>query len=429
MNKEFNFSGASYDAESVMTVNGLHCVFNMPPAVINIPHYEIRVTLLNEEKCWHDDAYGRKKFARMEDATAWVNNLMATGKYKDAEIVLGEEQTYGLPPGAPRKAFKVDEYDCPTNWMHGSGLASSYFVPIEANKGMWLDFNRNAAHTHDIAVLISVQGVNPLDGQSMVDGAMNLRQYKTKCPVHDVEFGGDRYCNRCGYKWVPQNYLTTTGTPSGLLWLDGFLAADGVVRQYYFTEEEAKGVAHQIIGSDKKVYSIGIAFYLSKKPKPVREVVYRSAPSSGWYGSKSPIIGSGGQHCNSTKGINNRIRKRTLGGGSGSGSDFAGFKSCEVTCSMSDSSGSMSQQASGSANLDGFGFESLESVKTLDIAAGAKINQKVYADPNDLDFWCEQPAGMLYINYTPSEEVVKILKRGKKDLSKNGEGFLAGLNR
>jgi hypothetical protein len=72
-------------------------------------------------------------------------------------------------------------------------------------------------------------------------------------------------------------------------------------------------------------------------------------------------------------------------------------------------------------------FDSEETVKTLDIAAGAKIDQKVYLDPNDLDFWQEKPAGMLYINYTPTEQAIAILKKGKKDLTKGGEGFLAGL--
>ncbi len=387
-NKEdFNFSGSNYDAQTLMTVNDLHCVFNMPKAL-------------------------------------------------ESRITEGKEVSQGLPPYAPRKAFKVDEYHCPTSWMHGSGLASSYFVPIEAEHGMWLDFNRNWAHKHHVAVLISVQGVNPLDGQSMVEGALNLRQYKTKCPVHDVEFGADRYCEKCGYKWVPQNYLATTGTPNGLLWLDGFLAADGVVRQYYFTEEEAKGVAHQIIGAEKKVYSIGIAFYLSKEPKPVPKSVTRGgsdllmafsddkggsgycmpasysvcsagpAPSATWKGAKKEMLS-----CSSPK-LKRAVRSRGISGQSAGG------------IVMPDS---MPEAPIADSGDELFDYDSEESVKQLDIAAGAKIDQKVYLDPNDLDFWQDKPAGMLYINYTPTEQAIAIIKKGMKDLTKGGEGFLAGL--
>lgn len=400
-----NFAGSSYDNESVMTINDLHCVFNMPKAL-------------------------------------------------KSNLVEGKEVSQGLPPYGVRKAFKVDEYTCPTNWMHGSNLASSYFVPIETEHGMWLDFNRNWGHKHHVAILISVQGVNPLDGQSMVEGALNLRQYKTKCPVHDIEFGADRHCEKCGYKWVPQNYLATTGTPNGLLWLDGFLAEDGVVRQYYFTEEEVKGVAHQIIGAEKKVYSIGIAFYLSKEPKPVSPVVTRGGVEP-WYAPegygllKSPYPDNYYNPSYATGGLE-ALNMCDAGGAASASWSAKGSKELKMAVSnrnngkrmLSRSRGISGQSVGGTtpdcvpddligtdrefdAEMEDAGGEMM---KQLDIAAGAKIDQKVYLDPNDLDFWQEKPAGMLYINYCPSEQAIAIITKGKKDLTKGGEGFLAGLN-
>jgi hypothetical protein len=242
------------DSSSVMMINGVSCVFNSPKAVKG-------------------------------------------------------EKVSGLPPYAPRKAYMVDEYPgCPDSWMHGSSKANSYFVPIASEHGMWLDFNQCFNHTHHIAVLVSVQGVNPITGMPLIDGPMRLEQYRTRCPKHDKEFGAELYCEECGYKWAPQNYLSTTCTPNGLLWLDGFRADDGTVRQYYFTEEECKGIAAQIIG-DKRVYAIGIAFYQSKllKPKPIVREYYPAPLGIQMYGMK------GG-------GLPMRVRKRGIGGASGSGS-------------------------------------------------------------------------------------------------------------
>ena len=378
-----DFVGSNYDASSLMTVNDLHCIFNMPKAL-------------------------------------------------ESRLHEGKEVSQGLPPYAPRKVFKVDEYNCPDSWMHGSGLASSYFVPILSEHGMWLDFNKNSQHKHHVAVLISVQGVNPVDGQSMVEGAMHLRQYKMKCPVHDVDFGGDRYCEKCGYKWVPQNYLCTTGTPNGLLWLDGFLANDGAVRQYYFTEEEVKGVAHQVIGAEKKVYSIGVAFYLSKEPKPVQPAVTRGYGGLEALGGGSPLSFGGGLkglvsndnyagdgHVTWTNTANmspkyaaqhaNKSLKRTRGSGSSVVNRVGVAKSEGIPGTLSDSY----------TDRGGEDFD-YESLKSLDIAAGAKIDQQVYADPNGLDFWQETPAGLLYINYCPNEQAVAILKKGKKPIKEDG---------
>lgn len=339
-----NFNGTNYDSESLMSINNLYCVFNMPKIV-------------------------------------------------EQKFIDGRETSNGLPAYAPRKAFKVDDYEsCPINWMHGSSLSNSYFVPIEKNHGFWLDFNRNFGNKKHVAIVISIQGVNPLDAQSMVEGALCLKQYRTSCPIHSEEFKADRYCEKCNYKWVPQNYLATTGTPNGFLWLDGFLTSEGVVRQYYFTEEEVKGVAHQLIGAEKKVYSIGIAFYLSKNPKP----------------EPKPFVYKGG-HCNMEKSVggmqssNHLLDKPVVYGNS----DWSYLKTCSFElCSISTDSTD-------------------ETSTSYDIAAGAKIEQKVYLDPENLDFWEDKPAGMLYVNYCPSEQAVRIIKNGKKKIKE--EGPLAGI--
>ena len=112
-----------------------------------------------------------------------VNGLFAIINTPEA---LKGEGVHGLPPHAPVNAYVVDEYpNCPETWMHGSAKASSYFCPVDAGKGMWFDFTANQNHKHHIAVVVSVQGINPVDGRVhryFTDGnvLMRLRDGGTK---------------------------------------------------------------------------------------------------------------------------------------------------------------------------------------------------------------------------------------------------------
>jgi len=179
------------------------------------------------------------------------------------------EYANSLPPYARRKAFLVDEYlACPSDWMRSSGRLTSYFVPIQEGKGLWLDFNKNQEKDYHVAIVISIQGVNPITGMPCTDA--HLEQYIDTCPKHNEKFGPNRYCDKCGYKWPKQNYISTTGNNVNELWLDGFRTAEGVVRQYILSKEDTKrikrGVASNIIGEDR-VYAIGLSFFLSKEHK------------------------------------------------------------------------------------------------------------------------------------------------------------------
>jgi hypothetical protein len=343
-------------SDSVMTVNGLTCTLHMPEMLA--PRYK-----------------------KNPDGTE-----------------SREEIPQGLPRYAPRRAFKVDEYECPPNWEHGSSLAGSYFVPVQAGRGLWLDFSSNRQHTHDVAVVVSIQGVNPITGASQVDGDIRLEQYRTQCPKHNKDFKQDRFCEECGYKWAGQNYLSTT-SPGYSLWIDGVMTQDGEIRQYYFTEEEAKGFAHQVISKEKKVYAIGVAFYLSKEEKP--KVTYSHTSftynSLEMYGSTYPMYG---------------IQPKYL----------CNISTAVSLCSARGAGGQMMSDCD-----DGGGLESFGGQKSLDIALGSKINQKIYDDPKELSYWQEKPAGFIYVNYCPMNEVKNILLRGKKDLTNGGEGFLKGL--
>ncbi len=373
----------SGEGADVLVVNGIKCQFNMPEAV-------------------------KSEFLKNEDG-----EFVLDGDGKKIE------KKRGLPPYRQRRAFVVDKYPaCPSNWMNGSALASSYFVPIKPEHGMWLDFNANSNFTHEVAVVISVQGVNPLTGRKQ--NKLCLEKYTTKCPRHKVEFKQDRFCPKCKFEWPAQNYLASTGTPPGEFWLDGFRAPDGKVRQYVFTEQESRGVAKAILGNDR-VFAIGLAFYLSKEAKPaLPPMPMRSYSSFGFSGEE---LGGASKLLSMDDGEN------TSGGG---------LIGLEATASSALQKGlpvSTTHAPKGPGGQTASRGHSLRSrhrlhskavkAKTYEVAAGASINQDIHADPKELDFWEPEPVGMIYLSYCDERAADEILDSGMREEVR--EGFLDGI--
>jgi len=371
------------------------------------------------------------------------------------------ELAQALPPYRPRRAYLVDEYPaCPDSWMRSTGRIKSYFAPVMENHGLWLDFNTCAHHPNHTAIVVSVQGVNAVTGLPCKDA--QLEQYRDACPKHKEPFGPDRLCKKCGYRWPKQNYLSSTGTPHGHLWLDGFRAEDGKVRQYVFTEQKLRSVAKAIIGEDR-VFALGISFFLSKEPRPVAApTVLRGyhgvkmnfcagaddigeigaieadtcsfgdmPPSPGvsintldmstthsynvttdWGGGAKGLCGPSGAKGMSAGGMMNMSAKMSAS----TEKYFAGAPAKKRFLSAMPKSAPISAAA--------FAGKKLTDVKKLEIAAGARIDQQVFDDPNDLEFWQKEPEGLIVINYCTQSEALKIIRAGKVDVSGNKEGFL-----
>lgn len=323
--------------------------------------------------------------------------------------------THGLPPYAPTLAYNVDDYpSCPDNWMHGSALANSYFCPVEAERGMWFNFVRNSNHAHDVAIVTSVQGVNPITGP-MCDGKpaeLRLEQYRTKCPKHDIEFRSNRFCEKCNFEWPAQNYLSTT---SGVhLWIDGFRTEKGETRQYVITKDHSLGVAAQLLG-DKRVWAIGFAFYKSKEPKPVPQY--------------SPMYGTLGwtpkyRHVSYQPMIWHGINPPDL-------SDCYGSMDSTLESMLMASSGEMFSSSPSStpqprsmlraasvqcnaATDNVVSVNALAAQEQLEIAAGARIKQDIGVDPKELSYWEEEPSGMIYLNYVSKVVADQIIAAGQR---------------
>lgn len=373
----------------VMEANGLKCTLNLPPAL-------------------------RSQFDQAD-----------------------EEEDLGLPPYGERVSFLVDDFEgSPASWMRGSPREASYFVPVRAEHGLWLDFNANSRHLHQVAALVSIQGVNAVTGLP-TEGALRLEQYRERCPRHNEPFGEGRFCQGCGFKWPHQNYLASTGTPRGLFWLDGFRAKDGRVRQWVFTEEMARGVAAQVIG-DKRVFALGIAFFLSREPKPL------PPPPKPLYRGGRLTLGGGVPHAyglGSTRGA----MKGGLGDWSntrGPEGDEACFAALDVgavdaleemdadTAPPTPQARRVAVPAAASAAATpsrAARAVSQQPAKRLEVAAGARIDQEVYPDPQPLEFWQDQPAGIIYVNYVDEDTARAILQAGRIDRTARGDGFMASL--
>jgi len=319
--------------------------------------------------------------------------------------------THRLPPGHPINTYKVDEFPgCPTDWMNGSSKASSYFFPIEVGKHMWLDFNMNINHTHHIAIVLSIQGINPITG--LPSKILRLEQYHDKCPKHDIDFKQDRFCEKCDDKWPAQNYMTTTSCPRGLFWIDGFRSGKNV-RGFLITEEVTKGIAAQMIGEDR-VWAIGIAFYLSKKEKPASSSPLRAMSSMGISGMGMSSMSADMSFADSVSPDYQVGKQQWL---SQDGAPRNSISGETKTCGMDSVPKMRSRQA---MNVE---------VAKVEIAAGAEIAQELsYPDPEALDFYQDEPAGIIYGNYCLMDNFEKIMGIGVKDLTAGGKGFMKDLN-
>jgi len=207
-----------------------------------------------------------------------------------------------------------------------------------------------------------------------------------------------------------------------------------------------KGIASQIIGKEK-VYAIGIAFYYSKKKKPVRMPVMRT-----WQDSSSPdSYKNNNYYCDKSNHFYD-VSDIIIGGdvsddsyiGSLSVGDMTNFVNIgsSISCSSVDMARGMNEgkisltngltngeeQTCGVlkiANVKKETVKTVKPVKKLEVGAGALINQKIYRDTEDIDYWQDEPAGMLYINYCDMETLSNVLEAGK--IKKKKEGFMKGL--
>lgn len=350
-----------------------------------------------------------------------MNTIMEYKGYKakimEAERLLGEN-IHNLPPGAPLDIYQADEFLAwPENWMSGPGV---FLVPVKPNKGLWFDWRDN--NHNNTAVVPTIKGANPITG--MQTSGIHLEKYENKCPKHNTDFIGDRYCKECDYKWPPQNYVSSSNT----LWWDGWLnQKDGTVRQFFFSEEELRDVAQYLIGKNT-VPAFGFAFFSPKEPRPDPVVQFRSlglqgAPGlPGAIGTVGPYWGTPSIICGGEPHIyNTSVEPVECSGGAADMSDSA----------ICDRPNSATYFASGSVNM--ISTKSFSKTNTtakskqVSVGAGARISQALNPDPYQLDSWRETPDSVMTIYFVFKEKFEELKAGGLRDLSGCPEGMLANL--
>ena len=350
-----------------------------------------------------------------------------------------------LPDYAPMNVYSVDEYSaCPNNWKHGSDIASSYFASLKEDWALWLDFNECFNHTHDVAIVLSVQGINPITGQTMIgNNPLRLEQYYRNCPIHNKKFEQEYFCEECGFKWPGQNYIATTGTPFGMFWIDGFRAPDGKVRQYIITAEKMRGVAAQIMDNpDDRVFAIGMAFYLSKVKKPEIPKNIKKTISSEQINSYKTNFKDTDSINDFKKAINIFIKERQDSRSLHSIFPLNTFSRWNERGYINNVKAMASHAYESSTDNDIVFASSIDStnllgslhseaaepvtpVKNLEVGAGALVNQMIYDDPKSIEYWDDHPIGTIYFNYCDEKTLKKILDAGKRADKK--DGFMNGI--
>jgi hypothetical protein len=365
-----------------------------------------------------------------------INGFVA--KLMRAERLKDNGYAHNLPPGEPIPVFPIDMLPgCPDGWVRDAG---SYVCPVAADWGLWFDWTKN--DDMNTAVLPTVKGMNPITGRKL-DG-LSLEQYSSKCPVHDEEFKGDElFCESCGYKWPPQSYISSPNT----LWWDGFRQPDGKVRQFFFSEDEARDIASLVIGKENTVPAFGFAFFKPKEERP-------SSPSNPWAGhvlsSYDGLIGCSGIYDDDLMNMTfESSGDDMMLGFCDDGLDFEPDDlTPKVTCSVSPPKGILRGVTKTNAETSSSPTASASSTsaskrlfannvkatarmkspkKEVAVGAGAEIEQDLARDPLGVDGWKNEAEGVVRLYFCFEEQFRYIADQGIKDLSGSDAGYLEDL--
>ncbi len=346
-----------------------------------------------------------------------------TAQLMEADRLEGDD-IHRLPPGMPLTVYHADEFlKLPDTWMKGSGV---FVVPVKPNKGLWFDWREN--DELNTAIIPTIKGCSPLTG--MQTSGFHLERYEDKCPKHNCNFMGDRFCPECNYKWQPQNYITHPNT----LWWDTFVSGeDGVGRQFIFSEESIRDIPSHLIGKENTVPAFGFAFFTPKKPREARPAAvagYIMAPQNILYshvsnGSQNKAITSGSLSYHSSS-DNSKALKGPGGQSLSYNSNEKGIKGKK--CSLGTLSSTDSVHSRGiKIPEQQYNYEKIKKgkePKEVSIGAGGKIEQKLFKDPFPLDSWKETPDAVMTIYFVFPEKFEELKAGGMRNLEGQKEGML-----
>ena len=364
------------------------------------------------------------------------------------------EGVFGLPPGDPIQAIPIACLPgAPAGWVREAG---SYVIEVDTEHGLWFDWRGNDAN--NTAVVPSVKGMNPITRQKIEQ--LRIEQYHDKCPLHDVAFSHDRFCEQCGYKWPAQNYVAAPNT----LWWDGFRQADGTVRQFFFSEDEMRDIASAVIGKENTVPAFGFAFFRPKQQRVIEvrqrhedvaiymaQVLSNKSHSGGMHklcgdgcytaGGNMKNLGFAPELnvCDSIESFMPTVDELTLND-IGADNSMQGTKCCTLSASaaprghstgvtrgvVQTKSAMMFTSAVNNKPFDAARKEERR-VKSVSVGGGAQIRQNLQPDTLAADDWKPEPHAIIRLYFVFKEQMDQILTGGVVSVAGKPEGFMAGL--
>lgn len=355
-------------------------------------------------------------------------------EYKDLMIGVHHPQYTpdrgrNLAPRARWDVHRVAHYDdgtLPGNWQRDQTDQGypilSYFFGVKEGHETWFNFCGMSNHPYDIAVLVTVQGVNALTPQLGRSTGLRLEQYRHNCPLHQTAFGEERFCHACGYCWPPQNYVTSAGgADANTFWLDGFCTVPGTVQQFVFSNKgELLGVAEQVIGESRPA-GISFAVFLSKHLRKTyhekETLLYRRANPS----TEQDLLDQAERDFESGVSPFDLLddgEETLLGGRSALRRESFTRGSYEDSAEET----LISRRHTGDRPDRG-------SYRSLEVSAGREVGQKIHLDPNEPTYWEPEPAVVFVLTPAPYEIVREHTRNGPTvDPAAKGKGSLQGLN-
>ena len=352
-----------------------------------------------------------------------------------ADRLVGD-QVFRLPPGKVIPTIPIHCLPgCPESWVRGPG---TYIVPAEVNVGLWFDWTMNQPN---FAIIPSVKGMNPINGKKL--DALKLEQYRDKCPDHDIALAHNRHCEKCGYDLPPQNYVSYPNK----LWWDGFRQPDGTVRQFFFTEDDARDIASAVIGKENTVPAFGFAFFKTKKERFIEREITRgfnfnepvcsefseSAIDHSDFGTL--VLYSASISEDNTKGFistsnsnDNILFKKSSSKMSAkrSGAGGTSIKLCSASRSMSHPE--ISPYEIDHSIAEEPRDISPQQIKDVSVGAGARINQMLEVDTLALDEYKEDPYALIRLYFVFQSQLKQILDLGGiNPLENKPEGYMENL--
>ena len=376
-------------------------------------------------------------------------SLMAAKRLPDDGTI------HPLPLGMPISTIPIHCLPgVPKSWLRKAG---SYVVPVDSEMGLWFDWTMN--NPHNVAIVPSVKGMNPITGQKLE--SMAMQQYRDKCPVHNIDLAHERYCEKCGYKWPAQNYISYADGRT--LWLDGFRQSDGTVRQFFFSEDDKRDIASLVIGKKNTVPAFGFAFFKSKKERLERPLVTRGV--FGTVGADELVsVDEAWSHDVDWDYRVNKITSTTphhlytsqLGSGGGGMSAEPSVQVTNSTSTSSVSSSSSELRMKGAVDRSvnevssgistskptklgstasllkdeskAFSVKKKAKEKTVSVGAGAAIDQDLGVDTMALEDWRKKESAVIVLYFVFAEQLEEIVKNGGvKEIEGKKAGYLEKL--